>query len=489
MSRDEREFQGSKDVELLVPRIGTIHGSHPHLQLQSPIRQVCFAGNPYYEDTSNSRLAIRTSGHTTVYRVLYNPVPIFGQPSRLMLRQLVEAGPTLGHVSDHTDVTFNPFYDRQFGTVDQKGNWKLWDIEGAYAPSRKGSGLTLKNSTGGTLSTAEGQWDGWGRIVWGADVNTVIASDRQRAALFDIRTNVASRPSIGLSADRDRNWILDMRRSSGNGGSHDIFVLTSSDVSWMDARQPRRALLSWAHRRHRDDVSLYLELFQRGDVTTALIGSRMSFLTTSYQYSTKSGPLHRPGLLGDPCMMDPPFPYDDPSMAALNMAVLPCSIRTSDDSAGSASEYESRGVHFFVGFGVDKGLGITQRIYSSTENVELGAARSERPLAAHSHKAPLSARLIISSDEDSDVQKTHMAPLSRQLVAGGSTSSRSDKNNMSHRRINLFEVYDHVFVDGEEALRTVQEGDMENSVEGFCGKLLDILSKQAARGNLGISSL
>ena len=104
-----------------------------------------------------------------------------------MLQQLVEAGPTPGHVSDHTDVTFNPFYDRQFGTVDQKGNWKLWDIEGAYAPSRKGSGLTLKNSTGGTLSTAEGQWDGWGRIVWGADVNTVIACDRQRAALFDIR--------------------------------------------------------------------------------------------------------------------------------------------------------------------------------------------------------------------------------------------------------------------------------------------------------------
>jgi hypothetical protein len=298
-----------------------------------------------------------------------------------------------------------------------------------------------------------------------------------------------------------------MRRSPGNEGSHDVFVLTSSDVSWVDARQPRRALLSWAHRRHRDDVSLYLELFQREDgmyvyyyllgarltrlfvVTTALIGSRMSFLTTSHQYSTKSSPHHRLGLLGDPCMMTPPFPYDDPSMAALSMAILPCSIHTSDDSTGSASEYESRGVHFFVGFGVDKGLGITQRIYSSTENVELSAARSERPSISHNHKAPLSAKFIISSDEDSDVRETHMTPLSHQSTARDSTSSISDKKKMSHRRINLFEIYDHAFVDGEEALRTVQEGDMENSVEGFCGKLLDILSKQAARGNLGISSL
>ena len=69
-------------------------------------------------------------------------------------------------------------------------------------------------------------------------------------------------PSINLPADSDRSWILDLQVESASlAGRHDVFVLTSSHITQVDPRQPGRALLSWAHGRHRDDISMYLDLF------------------------------------------------------------------------------------------------------------------------------------------------------------------------------------------------------------------------------------
>lgn len=56
-----------------------------------------------------------------------------------------------------------------------------------------------------------------------------------------------------------------MQRSLTNGGTPDAYVLTSSDVVLVDIRQPGRALLSWPHHRHQDDVTMYLELLHSAD--------------------------------------------------------------------------------------------------------------------------------------------------------------------------------------------------------------------------------
>ena len=106
---------------------------------------------------------------------------------RLSLQPLGDAG-ALGS-DDHSDVTFNPWHDRQFGTLDHKGNWGVWDIEEVYERSRKGSGLTMTSNgrvTPGDYRIA----DGWGRITWGGDLNSVMACDRHNARLFDIRVRI-----------------------------------------------------------------------------------------------------------------------------------------------------------------------------------------------------------------------------------------------------------------------------------------------------------
>lgn len=76
--------------------------------------------------------------------------------------------------------------------------------------------------------------------------------------------------------DRNRNWILDLHRAPANASGHEAFLLTSSDITWVDVRQPTRPLLSWPHRRHRDDVSLYLELFYSNNGMNQITGMELN---------------------------------------------------------------------------------------------------------------------------------------------------------------------------------------------------------------------
>jgi hypothetical protein len=55
--------------------------------------------------------------------------------------------------------------------------------------------------------------------------------------------------------------------------------------------------------------------------------------------------------------------------------------------------------------------------------------------------------------------------------------------------MNLFELYDAAYQEGEEELHTVQDGDATNSIIGYCARLAELLMDRVERGNLGISSL
>lgn len=108
------------------------------------------------------------------------------QRANLQLLPLATIKPTT--FTEHVDATFNPHYEKQFATIDRKGYWKTWDLEGNWDPFRKGAGLTLANTATGRVTVREeGVGDDWGRILWGSDVNTIWTCDRHRAAMYDIR--------------------------------------------------------------------------------------------------------------------------------------------------------------------------------------------------------------------------------------------------------------------------------------------------------------
>ena len=57
MDSRARRFVGSRGVRLSVPQF--VGGSSaPHYEFQAPIKQLCFAGNPYLDEPSN-RMTVR----------------------------------------------------------------------------------------------------------------------------------------------------------------------------------------------------------------------------------------------------------------------------------------------------------------------------------------------------------------------------------------------------------------------------------------------
>lgn len=70
MKVEARNFKESDGVALSVPQL--VHSSHgPQHSFQSPIRQICFAGNPYKEDAVNRMYALQcTQTHMLLLIVL-----------------------------------------------------------------------------------------------------------------------------------------------------------------------------------------------------------------------------------------------------------------------------------------------------------------------------------------------------------------------------------------------------------------------------------
>lgn len=193
MGLEARSIKGSDTVELLVPRI-IEPKLPPAYRFTTPIRQVCFGGDPYRHDPINARVAVRTAGFTKIFRLKRTRYPPPGHKSCLLLQPLVTVVPDRsGGANEHAHVAFNPFYGKNFAVIDMKGNWKSWDINGNYIPYQSNGGIRAVLSASGSL-TDEGdddvKGDGWGRIAWGAESTSMYACDRHRAGLFDIRVGV-----------------------------------------------------------------------------------------------------------------------------------------------------------------------------------------------------------------------------------------------------------------------------------------------------------
>lgn len=107
----------------------------------APVRQVHFA-RPLEEKPVF--MAARLHTKTTIFRPLYqwDPVPmhfpedtILGSSkplknSRLDANPIVEVSVSRTGGFSHADVTFNPWYQRQFAIVDIRGKWSVWEITG-----------------------------------------------------------------------------------------------------------------------------------------------------------------------------------------------------------------------------------------------------------------------------------------------------------------------------------------------------------------------
>lgn len=266
-----------EDSTMRVPSIGDTETSE-WSKCGAPIRQVHFA-RPLEEKPVF--MAARLPASTTIFRPLYHwepvhmhfPADVMMTSSKPLRNSRLDANP-VAEISisetggfSHADVAFNPWYQRQFGIVDVKGNWNVWEFTGrqrlknawSKMPVRQGSLPSVNRNP----KSRRPQLDGWACIEWISDVGTVLVANRHNIMIYSIvHTQIPPR-TVELGRLKQSEWILAVQRNPRNPSQ--FFVLTTTRILWFDAGvlpgkektspslYPR---LSWKHFRDPEDTTL-----------------------------------------------------------------------------------------------------------------------------------------------------------------------------------------------------------------------------------------
>lgn len=259
---------------------------------EAPIRQIKFAGS---FEKSECLFAVRLLNRTSIFRPIYyeeslliNP-PLYadGEHSKIQLAHIdpnpiaeIDLAQTGGHA--HVDVTFNPWYQKQFAIIDERGHWSIWLIHDlvqhgdSITPERLHSGflpsLTPNNDEEQDRSD-QIPYDGWGRVQWISDIYTFIVCSRRTAMLYVTEGATPVSYDVRLNLQSSAEWILDVKISLQQP-SH-VFILTTLRILCFNvsSREPECSFIlpqfSWQHGRDADDLTLRLTSLSVGQGTNA----------------------------------------------------------------------------------------------------------------------------------------------------------------------------------------------------------------------------
>jgi len=245
----------------------------------APIRQICFAEG----DERSTFLAVRFPNRTVVFHPTYVHKAKVANHSKYFDLPPSRIDPSPIHsisVEDtggipHADVSFNAEYQRQLGVVNEQGHWFIWDIDDGY----RADNYKLTCSVVGSISqtdvesepsaqSSQTKEDGWARILWCGDANTVVVANRRRVCVFNVKGGLTTLKSPRVIPERSADWILDVRRHPSN--KNHFFLLTSTrlflvavtcpsdDPEFAHVEPAAAVLLSWTHYRGIDDITLQL---------------------------------------------------------------------------------------------------------------------------------------------------------------------------------------------------------------------------------------
>lgn len=211
----------------------------------APIQQICFAQS---EDRS-SLLAVRLPCKTVFFRPLYHRNPRAAQHSQFydLPPSTIDPCPIFTLSVDdtdgysHSDITFNPDYQLQFAVINQNSTWSVWDID--YRPKR-GVYTVLRTLQGSIRPLDEAnnpEDDGWAKILWVGDVNTVVSCNRRVMCMISLQVgSFEYLPCPSLFSKRSTDWILDLRPHPRH--TDRLFVLTTTHLLLMKVTTRAQAL-------------------------------------------------------------------------------------------------------------------------------------------------------------------------------------------------------------------------------------------------------
>ncbi|CAG8302648.1 unnamed protein product [Penicillium salamii] len=325
------ELRSPTHAAMRAPSIGDTETSE-WSKCGAPIRQVHFAR---LIDEDPIFMAARLLRSTTIFRPLYHfdPVPMHFpdethlRPSNGQKNSRLDANPILeisvaqtGGYS-HSDVTFNPWYQQQFGIVDTRGHWSVWEIDQAKN-SRQGhttAGLVKAGILPPPLKRSRPPLDGWASIEWIHEVGLIIVANRRDAMIYAFIDGQTPPRTVVLNMQKQSEWVLDLKRNPRNLSQ--FFVLTTSRILWFDignfGEQDSSSYLhprvSWRHFRDPNDTTLRLsELVVYKDLYLVLF-SRLTELVQAFPCPFTSDEDTNSMSVADPFVLDGPSMVNMPS--------------------------------------------------------------------------------------------------------------------------------------------------------------------------------
>ncbi|KAK4983411.1 hypothetical protein LTR66_008834, partial [Elasticomyces elasticus] len=288
----------------------------------APIQQVCFAQLADGAVALNSTLlAVRFPTATCIFSPIFRRTatvtshPLRKPPSRIDPNMCSTLPITSTGNAPHADVSFNPWYQKQFGIVDREGTWSIWHLERnreSKGQTRRGRGYRISEVCRAAVSGEVDDHsktkeqvvdDGWARIVWAGDVHTVAVCSRRELAVYDICSKPVRLQSPNLGIQGTAHWILDVRKSPVN--QNHLLILTSTHVSWLSISRlgdsgrdgcdshGAKVVLSWRHYRDTEDISIRMCLSPVEEDVLLLLRSSFNTLITAYRsHSSKDDEHH-----------------------------------------------------------------------------------------------------------------------------------------------------------------------------------------------------
>ncbi|KAF7191307.1 hypothetical protein HII31_07330 [Pseudocercospora fuligena] len=284
ISQVHLQRQGWEEDKELYLEVPILHGDEVTWDAQlGPVQQICFA-QPV--DRGECLLAVRYLTKVLLVRPMYRRGKASGVSGSGISTELLYAVDCAGLT--HTDVAFNPWFGLQIAVIDQAGYWNVIEFN-----PRKLDRVAKSWTTPGPISSADEKhplYDGWARIAWIMNSETILVCVRRSIKLFRIgESEAVLQKTINSELLGDTDWILGFQQD----GNHldCCYILTSTYLILLQFRKNLQGELTVRtkarvrHYRNPEDLSLRLHVFAADQDAWVLISSRRAEISFAYRFS------------------------------------------------------------------------------------------------------------------------------------------------------------------------------------------------------------
>ena len=162
----------------------------------------------------------------------------------------------------YADVTFNPWFPRQFAIVDQAARWRVWEFR-----SRESSDASCVYSFAidEEAATKSSLNDGWARLTWVCSPSVLLVATRRTVTLHDITTTPSKLEDVDVGISGTSGWVLDVL--SVPSSQNRTLVLTTTHVHVISVEDRNgevraRSIMRIRHFKSSEDITLHLALLR-----------------------------------------------------------------------------------------------------------------------------------------------------------------------------------------------------------------------------------